>query len=164
MNNVNANDFLNWSFLSGMGFGDFQKWWEDGLRMRPHEGVDISQYNDIHGTCHVLGEQTKVPFFLSGKVVAICDDFLGKTVFVHGLCRKYGEVVAGHAHIIPAVLPGMNIMAGEVAGQFAPPNSKVPAHFHLSLIRFPPGCRLKDLDWNFLNNCEQELFLEPFLM
>ncbi len=163
LNKLNADDFRNWSFEPGMGFADHQKWWEKGDRVRPHEGVDISLYEDKRGARHVLSEKTKVPFFLSGRVVAICNDFLGKTVFVHGNCRDYGEVIAAHAHILPAVVPGRIVTAGEIAGRFAPANSKVPAHFHLSLIRFPPACSLTELDWNFLNTCDQGLFLEPIL-
>jgi len=151
------------TLLPGMDFGDREKWWTGGeKRSRPHEGVDLICFEDDAGTRHFLGEGIKVPSLVSGEIVAICDDFLGKSVFVEGESSSLGSIVAVHAHILPKGRRGDLVMTGEEIGMIAPPHGSVPAHLHLSLLRFTQALPWADIDWKYLNKCHSDLFLEPF--
>ncbi len=154
--------FRNWLFLPGMGFGDKQKWWSGGEeRLQSHEGVDICRYEDTCGNQCLLKKDTKVPLLMSGRIVAICDDFLGKSVFVKG-SAKQGRWIAVHAHITTELLCGDFVEEGDAAGQIASGRSVIPAHFHLSLIKYDSFKLPDKLDWHFLNTSDQGIFVDPF--
>jgi hypothetical protein len=147
----------------GMDFGAREKWWgAGGKRVRPHEGVDIQCFTDGGRNRHVLGAGGKVPALLSGEIIAICDDFLGQSVFVRGRDPFLGEIVAVHAHILPPGRVGDRIAGGAQIGVVAAGRGVVPPHLHLSLLRLPPGFSPGDLRWDILNQCGAGLFLAPF--
>ncbi|MCK9296822.1 MAG: M23 family metallopeptidase [Desulfobulbaceae bacterium] len=149
--------------LPGMDFLDRGKWWVGGeWRCRPHEGVDVVCWADDAGEKHFLGEGIKVPCLLAGEILAICDDFLGQSVFVRGDGGSLGDIVAVHAHILTKVRLGDRVVAGEEIGMIAPGNGPVPAHLHLSLLRFSPALPWAGIGWKHLNACDRSLFLNPF--
>ena len=163
LNEKSAKGIKKITLLPGMDFRDREKWWNRGeKRCRPHEGVDIVCCEDDAGKRHFLREGIKVPCLTSGEIVSICDDFLGKSVFVRGESRSRGSIVAVHAHILPKVRRGDLVVTGEEIGMIAPTNGSVPAHLHLSLFRFSPAVPWADIDWNYLNKCDWDLFLNPF--
>ena len=65
-----------------MGFGATGKWWAEGMRATPHNGLDMRLYEDADGREAALDEATLVPTMDDGEVVAIIRDFLGESVFV----------------------------------------------------------------------------------
>lgn len=151
------------TLLPGMNFMDREKWWCRGeMRSRSHEGVDLVCWEDDAGERYFFGQGIKVPCLISGEIVAICDDFLGKSVFVRGESRTLGGIVAVYAHILPEARPGDHVARGEEIGVIAPAEGPVPAHLHLSLLRFTPVFSWTDVDWKYLNKCDCGLFLEPF--
>lgn len=151
------------TLLPGMDFRDREKWWIRGeKRCRPHEGVDLVCCEDDAGKRHFLGEGIKVPCLASGEIVSICDDFLGKSVFVRGESSSLGSIVAVYAHILPKGRRGDLVVTGEEIGMIAPTDGSVPAHLHLSLFRFSPALPWADIDWKYLNKCDWDLFLNPF--
>jgi len=147
----------------GMGFGALEKWWSrNEMRCRPHEGVDILCFDDGRRNKHFLGPGGKVPCLLTGEIIAICDDFLGQSVFVKGEDASLGDIIAVHAHILPQGRCGNRSVVGTEIGVVAPGKGSVPPHLHLSLLMLPPEFSMTDLHWEFLNQCGQELFLNPF--
>lgn len=163
LNEKNMHGVKKIVFLAGMDFGDREKWWtRSGRRRRPHEGVDVVCGEDSAGERHFLGEGVKVPSLTSGEIVAICDDFLGQSVLVRGASRSRGSIVAVHAHILPKGRRGDLVEAGEEIGVIAPTEGPVPAHLHLSLLGFNPALPWADIDWQYLNKCDWDLFLDPF--
>jgi len=163
LNGKRGQAVKNIILLPGMDFLDQEKWWVRGAwRCRPHEGVDVVCCADDAGEKCFLGEGLKVPCLISGEIVAICDDFLGKSVFVRGEGCSLGNIVAVHAHILTEVRLGDRVVTGEEIGMIAPTNGVVPAHLHLSLFRFSPGLPWGDIDWKYLNACDLSLFLDPF--
>ncbi|MBI4847946.1 MAG: hypothetical protein HY808_05120 [Nitrospirae bacterium] len=70
-------------FYKGMLFDDTNKWWGDqGMRDKPHEGVDLCFYNDGQGGIHRLNEDMKIPAMYDGAVAGVINDFLGKSVII----------------------------------------------------------------------------------
>ncbi|MBU0964922.1 MAG: M23 family metallopeptidase [Proteobacteria bacterium] len=164
LNGKSGKDIKNIILLPGMDFRGREKWWARGeWRCRPHEGVDVVCCEDDAGEEQFLGEGTKVPCLLSGEIVALCDDFLGKSVFVRGEGYSFGDFVAVHAHILTKVRPGDRVVTGEEIGVIAPANGTVPAHLHLSLFRFSTELPWGDIDWQYLNSCDLSIFLNPFV-
>lgn len=152
------------TLLPGMDFLDQQKWWtKGGRRSRPHEGVDLVFWSDEHGKRHFLRAGLKVACLISGEIVAICDDFLGKSVFVRGNDRSYRDIVAIHAHILPIGRVGDRLSTGEEIGIIAPATGVVPAHLHLSMLRDSPALSKEEMNWQYLNRCEMNRFLNPFI-
>lgn len=163
LNEENANGVTKITLLPGMDFGDREKWWtRGGKRCRAHEGVDVVCGEDGAGERHFLGEGIKVPCLTSGEIIAICDDFLGQSVWVRGKSRSLGSIVAVHAHILPKGRLGDHVGRGAEIGMIAPAEGEVPAHLHLSLLRFNPALPWADIDWHYLNKCDWDLFLDPF--
>jgi hypothetical protein len=112
--------------------------------------VDLVCGEDDAGKRHFLGEGIKVSCLASGEIVSICDDFLGKSVFVRGESSSLGSIVAVHAHILPKGRRGDLVVTGEEIGMIAPTDGSVPAHLHLSLFRFSPALPWADIDWKYL--------------
>ncbi|MCB2181182.1 MAG: M23 family metallopeptidase [Desulfobulbaceae bacterium] len=164
INGKRAGDFKNWFFMPGMGFEDCEKWWGGGgMRVRPHEGVDLCCYEDRKGERLFLSEQTRIPSISSGEIVAICKDFLGHTVFVKNGEEDFGEIIIAYAHIQPYCQLGDFVQTGDPVGEIcATTREKILPHLHLSLLLPPPELKYKDLNWQYLNNCKKDIFLNPF--
>jgi len=163
LNGVTGRGDTEITLLPGMAFLAREKWWVRGEeRRRPHEGVDLVCWTDDSGQRHFFGAGIRVPCLISGEIVAICTDFLGKSVFVRGADTSRDGLVAVHAHIMPQVRLGDQVVLGEEVGSIAEAHGPVPAHLHLSLLRCNPAWPWAAMDWQFLNGCDLQLFLNPF--
>ncbi|MBI5559483.1 MAG: hypothetical protein HY885_17815 [Deltaproteobacteria bacterium] len=150
-------------FLPGMAFGDREKWWAPGeTRSSPHEGVDLYCYRAADGKDHFLRAGMKVPHLISGKVIAICRDFLGNSVFVMGADGLFGSLLAVYGHIAARDICGDMVYKGDEAGVIASSTGAVPSHLHLSLLKIPAEFSVENLDWKYLNKCHGNLYLNPF--
>ncbi len=159
-NNVLKKDFREWLFLPGMLFGAGEKWWgKGGKRDTPHEGLDICYYRTTNQYTKQIELGTKIPALYPGIVTAICDDFLGKSIFIkHAQYHKTGTTLyTAYGHTIPAreIQPGIKVQEGELIGTAADPRTKkakVPCHIHLSAAWIPGVQPGNGLNWEVMKN------------
>ena len=156
-----------WLFTPGMLFGSREKWWPDaGYRPTAHEGLDICYFTDGLGRVLQLDPGAKVPVMNTGTVIAICDDFLGRSVFLE---HDRDGLISVYAHIVPLriIAPGFKVGEGEVIGNVAGTTgrkNRMPAHLHVTIMNIPPGLSGKPLDWNFICGSGRVLLLDPLKM
>lgn len=145
-------------FTPGMLFGSSELWWPPARRRASlHEGIDYGLYADPSGDTHPLPTGTVVPCVMSGEVVALLADFLGKSVVVrHGDVRREGLTLhAVYGHVVPTVRVGAKLRAGDAVGKLTTSSkSSAPAHLHLSAAWLgdrwlQPGV-IAELDWRRL--------------
>jgi murein DD-endopeptidase MepM/ murein hydrolase activator NlpD len=160
---VNKHSFREWIFQPGMAFGDSIFWWETQQKKRPrsHEGIDFFCYEDSDGRSHYL-DQSLVPAPCAGRVVALCEDFLGQSVFVTNDQENGSASIYVLAHINAHVQVGQKLKQGDVVGQVGSAQGQVPAHLHVSLIlgnwRYVPV----PLSWKDLIAQQKLQFSQPF--
>jgi site-specific recombinase XerD len=81
LNQERLGKFKKWVFLEGMLFGTDVKWWNSKeKRKRSHEGVDLYFYQLASGGIERLKQGLFVPAFLSGEVLSLVEDYLGKSL------------------------------------------------------------------------------------
>ena len=74
---------VQWLFYPGMLFSSRDKWWGDfGIRSSAHEGIDITYYRTLQGRICCFDDAILVPAMEDGRIINICDDFLGRTLVV----------------------------------------------------------------------------------
>jgi hypothetical protein len=165
-NGLEAAGFAAWEFLPGMKFAERSAWWRDGTeRTGAHEGLDICFYRTGDGRRLSLGAGARVPVMCPGEVVAIVDDFLGRSVFVaHGIADGGGRrlhSVCGHVDPCPGLAPGSLLGDGDLVGTIADPSARrspVPPHLHLSLALIAGS---GPLGWPELRDPARALLLDP---
>ncbi len=151
----------------GMEFGSREKWWPDsGLRPTRHEGIDLCYYKDEKE--YAFSPQTLVPVMASGRIVAICRDFLGYSLFLDHEYEQRLRFCSIYAHIIPFdhLTVGRRLSAGETIGTVADTTGKknrMPAHLHLSLMRVNKNIAPEKFDWDLMHGSQVEL-LDPLKM
>jgi hypothetical protein len=164
-----ALDKAEYLFHPGMLFESGEKWWGDlGRRHAPHEGIDLCLYRSGSGRFHPLPPETAVPVFAPGRILAVIDDFLGRTVFVqHEIPQEPSRpFLSIYAHIIPLpdIEAGLALDAGRVIGRISDsprlPSGMLP-HLHLSVGHLAPGLDAASLSWPRLNKREGIHLLDP---
>jgi len=152
----------------GMTFGAPDTWWaEKGPRARPHEGLDICFFSDMEGRVLRLLPGTKIPVMYDGTLVALLDDFLGKTLIVeHGIRDEDGRVLCSmYAHLTPdeTMQPGRVLQQGDIIAGLAPAPSKaaILPHLHLSLGWASRAIEYDALDWRTLGEEEKLALVDP---
>jgi hypothetical protein len=166
-NGLDRHGFQAWVFLPGMLFNSREKWWGDrGKRTLPHEGLDFCLFNDGRRILR-LGEETRIPAMYDGNVVAIIDDFLGRSIILsHRLPGNGGPflTVYGHTVVKETLRLGSLVREGEIIGRLADSGkSKGPMypHLHLSLAR-PARCAdYTSLAWRDLDNPGLFTMIDP---
>jgi hypothetical protein len=168
-NLLDTPDFRGWVFDPGMTFLSPNKWWGDlGRRDFPHEGVDYCYYTD--GCCrkHRLDAGARIPVMQDGRVRAMFDDYLGRSLVVgHGTSSGGGpEFISIYAHTDPLahIRPGAAVIAGDILATVADTSrsrAKILAHLHFSL-----GVPAADLDydtfvWNHMRDPKRVRLLDP---
>ena len=96
--------FEEWLFDPGMMFGSDRKWWGGGgPRTTPHEGLDLCFFRVGLSATRRLLAGTKIPAAFEGTVVHMCDDYLGKTVFVkhQGIADEDRHLFTIYGHTQP---------------------------------------------------------------
>jgi len=121
----------------GMEFQSEVKWWPDsGVRPTLHEGIDFCYYLRSSGGEFVFTPEIRVPVMAEGEIVAICDDYLGQTVFLDHLHDSSLRFLSIYAHMIPhsGLQAGQRVQAGEVIGEIADTTgrkNRMPVQLHL---------------------------------
>jgi hypothetical protein len=165
-NGLDAAGFSAWEFLPGMKFAERVAWWREGAeRTGAHEGLDIRCYRTGGGRRLSLGAGARVPVLCPGEVVAIVEDFLGRSVFVaHEVVDGGGRrlhSVYGHVDPCPGLAPGSRLGGEDPVGTIADPfarGSLVPPHLHLSLAVIAGS---GPLGWPELRDPGRALLLDP---
>lgn len=156
-------------FKPGMLFDSEEKWWDSpGRRPSPHEGLDICLYQQNKNPIETVGSGLKVPPVRPGKVVKICDDFLGQTVILSHEWRKAGtkELLSLYAHLVPAqgIRPGKymdkNALVGTIA-EIDPQKTSIPSHLHLSIFWNETPFVYDHLEWDRLSRRQGVSFVDP---
>lgn len=164
-NRLDENGFSRLVFFEGMLFGSWKKWWgKPGVRPFSHEGLDLCFFDTAaHGPCR-LDETVGVPLLYDGRVANITDDFLGRTVIFQHDFPDHPSLLSLYGHLNPDrnLKIGDRLRAGEIFARIAGFEKKglVP-HMHLSLTdprRLPPP---NLLEWEFLNNVDRDVFVDP---
>jgi hypothetical protein len=156
-----------WLFYPGMTFGSRDKWWPDtGNRPTAHEGLDICYYTDRSGRDLQFDPGVQIPVMTAGTVIAVCDDFLGCSVFLEHHTGHPDQLISVYAHIVPCrtVLPGNVVSEGEVIGTVADTigrKNKMPAHLHITIMKIPSCLSGEHLDWNFICNSGRVTLFDP---
>jgi murein DD-endopeptidase MepM/ murein hydrolase activator NlpD len=163
-NEFGAGDVQAWLFYPGMLFGSLDKWWPDtGSRPTAHEGLDICYFTDGLGRDLQFDSSTNVPVMAAGTVIAVCDDFLGRSVFVE---YHPDRLISVYAHIIPkkTLRPGDKLSEGEVIGRVADTTgrkNRMPAHLHITIMKIPVGLPGEQLNWNFICRSGRVTLFDP---
>ncbi len=167
-NRLADRGFSEWLFYPGMFFLDKNKWWANsGLRAAPHEGVDLCFYRTAAGEHRRLAPRTRVPAVADGEVLAVIDDFLGKSIIIHhrGWKDAHGRVctIFGHTEPPAGLSPGDRVIAGEPVARLADAlrTGGPGPHLHVSLALVDRRLSGKDLSWPTLSGSASVLFLDP---
>jgi hypothetical protein len=142
--------FESWIFRPGMLFGDQMEWWGECSRRRTvHEGIDFAEgWHPTEGRRAVL-EGTPVHSIANGEVIAIMDDFIGKTVVLRHSAIKQANGDVFHAflsHLQPEITGLGPIAKGQTLGRVGMPASvRVSPHLHLTGAWIPDGLRIQEI-------------------
>ncbi len=169
-NNEVFADIDRFIFYPGMEFGSEVKWWPDrGTRPTLHEGVDFCYYLNSSGKEKIATPEFMVPVMADGRVLNICDDYLGQTVFLdHGYDNPQ-RFLSIYAHIVPDkdLKKGDRIQSGEVIATIADTTgrkNRMPAHLHLSLMYAEREIPAEKFDWDLMHYDERTNLIDPFKM
>jgi len=129
--------FKCWVLCPGMLFGDRQEWWGERSRRRTeHEGVDFATGLLPNGETGNIPGGVPVRSLADGDVVAVLDDFIGKTVVVRhsAISREDGDVFyTCLSHIQPRVRPADSVAGGQIVGTTGKSTgTSAPSHIHLT--------------------------------
>ena len=168
-NDLAENGFDRWVFHPGMLFHSPDKWWGDrGRRQTPHEGLDLCFYRAPGGRMHCLDDKTRIPVLYDGIIVAIVNDFLGKSVIVEhphdgsgslGLCSIYGHTNPPHNLQI-----GNSVKKGEILATLAGSSrskSGIQPHLHISLGLTDKCISYEQFDWETIGSWQMLTLIDP---
>ncbi len=165
----NGLDLARWCLVPGMLFGADRQWWgKGGRRPRPHEGIDLVLYRNGRGETVRLKKSLKIPVAAPGRIAAVVDDFLGRSIFVRheSIEEEEGELFTLYGHLAPLVgiVAGRELATGEGMATLAEGENPVPGlfpHLHFSIARLPRGIPAEELNWDGLTRREEVVFLDP---
>lgn len=162
-NNNDGHLFKSWIFEPGMAYGDLNFWWPTHVQKRPraHEGIDFFCYEDGEGKRHFL-TRSLLPAPCSGRVVALCPDFLGHSVFVRPENMADQRRVVVFAHIVSHVKVGQRVELGDIVGTVGAAKGEVPGHLHVSSLVGDMADLPVKLSWPALLGQSKLQFCCPF--
>ncbi len=165
MHSINQN--RQWIFHHGMLFSSCFKWWENhGKRKTLHEGVDILYYKNKKQQIQTLDAGTLIPSATDGKIINICDDFIGQSIVVqHNISfRQNLDLLFIYAHILPdnRIQIGTELSQGEIIASIANTQKKqttLLAHLHFSVIEVSKDTAPEHLNWEFFSDRKNRINL-----
>lgn len=160
---------VKWYFYPGMLFGSQYKWWGDfKYRLTRHEGIDITFFKVKNNAVLHFQPDTLIPLALPGRVINICNDFLGKSLVIEheDLSSKERRVVSVYAHTDPwdHIKIGDTLDRYETLGQLADTSVQLPemaTHLHLSFIECPETIPVDGLDWDLFTDERKVNLINP---
>jgi hypothetical protein len=167
-NGLDRRGFRGWVFVPAMLFGAKDKWWGDrGKRISPHEGLDFCLFSGASSNLFHLEAGTRIPAMHDGTVVAIVDDFLGKSIVLeHRLSDHPSTFLTIYGHLAPrdALRLGNAVREADVIGTLADSGrSPVNIHPHLHVSHALPSesPSYDSLTWRDLNDPELFTMIDP---
>jgi hypothetical protein len=158
-------DFREWVFSPGMEYGARNLWWGRlSQRPIPHQGVDIALYRSRDGGLRSLASGSVVPLAAPGRIVAVIEDFIGRTVVaMHGEAGDGCLLYTLYGHLAPRTgVLGEAFEGGEPVGAVARPRGEgVPPHLHLSVAEVPESVSPDTLAWGWLERSPLVRFRDP---
>lgn len=151
---LNGYDIQRWLISDGMGFGSLSKWWSQGVRRLPHNGIDLRAYEDSYGRMGELDSASLIPAIGDGRVLGAIKDFMARTVFVEHEPVDGRRFVSAYGHVAPDAqcVIGYEVREGQsIATLSVSPDMPVPAHLHLSLILLPADIETSTITWQTLD-------------
>jgi hypothetical protein len=161
-----------WIFHHGMLFSSPYKWWQDSNSLEPakretlHEGLDILFFKDKNKQIQKLNTDTLIPAATNGKIVNICDDFIGQSIIVqHSISfQQKLDLIIIYAHILPdnKIKIGRKLNQGEIIASIAGRGEEktiMPPHLHFSTLEILKKTRLEHLNWDFFSNRKSKINL-----
>lgn len=151
----------------GMEFQSEVKWWPDsGVRPTLHEGIDFCYYRKPSGEEFAFTPEIHVPVMADGKIAAVCQDYLGQTVFLDHLYDSPLRFLSIYAHMVPHsdLQAGKRVQAGEVIGTIADTagrKNRMPAHLHLSIMQVDKEVIPAHFTWDLICNSERGSLFDP---
>lgn len=142
--------FKSWIFRPGMLFGDPMEWWGECNRRRTvHEGIDFAEGQHIAEGIKAVLEGTPVRSIAEGEMVAIVDDFIGKTVITRHSAIRQANGDLFHtflSHIQPEIAGLGPIVRGQILGRIGKPESaRISPHLHLTGAWIRDGLRIQEI-------------------
>lgn len=170
LNRLDRFDFKRWLFYPGMLFCSSRSWWREGLpRPFAHEGIDLCFFEAKNGARYRFDDAIRVPMAETCRVVAVIDDFIGKTLVCEpsrNPPQASRPVYILYAHVAPkqGLSPGETVPAGESLARIAPADPEktpLPPHLHVSVVFRDALPVLDTLGWPYLNRLDRGAFLDP---
>ena len=170
MNKLEADQTVEWLFHPGMLFLSKDKWWGDfKFRATAHEGIDICFFRDgrTKGKVRSFDPGIQVPALEDGRIINICNDFLGQTLVVESrkLGLPYTRVLITYAHIRPAdsLKINANIKEKDIIARVCDTakNPQLPPHLHLSCFEIPKSVQPEELNWTFFSQSTNACPINP---
>jgi len=136
--------FVRWRFRPGMAFGERTEWWGPRNRRRTvHEGLDFVEGFIGNGEVRLIPEGIPARAVDSGEIVAMLDDFIGKTIVVRHPSMTLPGGGVFHtllSHIQTEETPQSLIKKGEILGRVGRrADIRIRPHLHLTGAWFPTG-------------------------
>ena len=158
VNGLGKGQAVQWLFYSGMLFSSRDKWWGDfGIRSSAHEGIDITYYRTLPGEICCFDDTLLVPAMADGRIINICDDFLGQTLVVD--LEKEDLVGTRVIFVYAHIQPESGLSAGQAIKKNEPiarvgntrKNPQLPPHLHFSCFEVEKGVLPEDLNWKLFS-------------
>jgi murein DD-endopeptidase MepM/ murein hydrolase activator NlpD len=159
--------FESWIFLPGMLFSDHIEWWGNRNRRRTeHEGIDFALGQKPDGSVQNIPAGTPVRAISDGEIVAVLDDFLGKTIVVqHPEIRNQDSAIFHtlYSHIQTEEGLSGRVSKGQILGRIGKSKSiNTPMHLHLTAAWIPKSIRPKELTMNHIHPAFAPIMLVDF--
>jgi hypothetical protein len=158
INKLEKDHAVNWLFYPGMLFLSGDKWWGDfRFRSTPHEGIDICFFRGDRNKIQCFNPEIQVPALENGRLINICNDFLGQTLVVESrkIQPAHTGVLTAYAHIRPAAPLKINdnIKKNQIIATLCDTvkNPQLPPHLHLSCFEIPKSVKAEELNWSFFS-------------
>ncbi len=172
INGLVINSPIQFYFYTGMLFSSWDKWWDDfGLRSTLHEGIDITFYGSDGRKLDCFNEAILIPAFDNGKILNICDDFLGQTLVVeHPESGSFADntIIYTYAHILPdnMLKIGDSIQKGQPIATVNNTirNPKLLPHLHFSCFEISSKIPFESLNWDLFSNKKENQCLHPLFL
>ena len=168
-NALEDHDFNEWIFLPGMMFKAQDKWWGDqAKRDKPHEGLDLGLFRDRRKRIRLFKENTKIPAMYDGRVVAIFNDFLGKSVIIEHAFPNSDNIrfctMFGHTKPHDGLRVGKNVEEGDIIATLTDPSkfkANIMPHLHLSIGWTTGYISYDKLDWQTIGASDTLSLFDP---
>ncbi|MDY0220103.1 MAG: peptidoglycan DD-metalloendopeptidase family protein [Desulfobacterium sp.] len=145
-----------WVFYQGMLFLSRKKWWADfGIRHANHEGLDIGIFMNRSNNLEWLETTTRIPAMAGGRIINVCDDFLGQSVIIEHYSNSISRGVSVYSHLkVPgSIVPGKDVEQNEIIGRIADTTGKksgIHCHLHISLMEIATLIKESKIDWQIM--------------